>query len=727
MGIHTGEADLADGGYVGMDVHRAARICAAAHGGQVVLSDSALIEGVAVKPLGEHRLKDFDEAVELFQLGEREFPPLRTVSNTNLPRPASSFVGRERELAEVTALLRERDRVVTLTGPGGTGKTRLAIEVALELVPEFQAGVFWVPLAPLRDPALVPETIAQTVGAKDGLAEHIQERELLLLIDNLEQVLEAASELAALVERCPNLRLLVTSRERLRVRGEVEYAVPPLAEPDAVDLFCARARLEPDETIAELCRRLDNLPLALELAAARTSMLSPTKILERLSQRLDLLKGGRDAEARQRTLRETIEWSYELLDADEQTLFRRLSVFSGGCTLEAAEEVCDADLDVLQSLVDKSLVRYTNDRFWMLETIRDFAAERLEESGEGTELRRGHADHVARLLDEVGPYLGGREQVEWLRRLDQELDNLRAALAFAGQFEQDELLLRLTAPRAFAGFFSIRGYLSEGRAWTERALERQAADHRLRRRTICCASWLSYLQGDFAATVRLANEGLRDAERAGDVDDAAFLLRRLAGVASARGAYDEAVELWQQTIQLAREHGDRSGLAASLTSLGDLELAEGHVERAVRLSEEALDLYRDAGRPEGVLNATQNLAFAALAGGQIDRASRLLADSLLQAQELGDARSTGDGLLGLAAVAAERGDAVRSAVLLGASARIREESGRPLERVEETAHSRTLARLHEDLGQEAVEAALNDGHRLELGEAVEYALSLPAE
>jgi class 3 adenylate cyclase len=367
MGLHTGRAHVTGEGYVGRDVNLGARIAAAGHGGQVLLSKetSELVEA-ELTDLGEHRLKDFDEPVWIFQVGTDQFPPLKTISNTNLPRPASSFVGRESEVAEIATLIREGTRLLTLTGPGGSGKTRLAIAAATELVPEHRNGVFWVGLATLRDPALVVETIAQTLGAKEGLTDHVGERELLLLLDNLEQVVEAAPELAAVLEACPNLKLLVTSRELLRVRGEVEYPVPPLAEREAVELFRERSRREPDETIAELCRRLDNLPLAVELAAARTSVLSPGQILERLAQRLDLLKGGRDAEARQQTLRATIAWSHDLLNDSEQRLFARLAVFAGGCALESAEQVAQADLDVLQSLVDKSLVRQTRERFWML-------------------------------------------------------------------------------------------------------------------------------------------------------------------------------------------------------------------------------------------------------------------------------------------------------------------------------------------------------------------------
>ena len=324
---------------------------------------------------------------------------MKTISNTNLPRPASSFIGRERELRELLATIRSA-RLVTLTGPGGSGKTRLALEAAATLVPSYKAGVFWVGLASLRDPALVSETIAQTLGAKNGLAEHIGERELLLLLDNLEQVIEAAPQLSALLSACANLNVLVTSRELLRVQGEVEYAVPPLASPEAVALFCERSRLEPSEEIAELCVRLDDLPLAVELAAARAKALSPRQILERLSQRLDLLEGGRDADPRQQTLRATIDWSYDLLSEEEQRVFRALSVFAGGCTLDAAEEVCGADIKTLQSLVEKSLLRFSDERYWMLETIREYARERLDEAGETDALARRHADYHLALLEE---------------------------------------------------------------------------------------------------------------------------------------------------------------------------------------------------------------------------------------------------------------------------------------------------------------------------------------
>ena len=431
IGVHTGTPLVTEEGYVGEDVHRAARIAACGHGGQVLVSTStaSLVDSSGLVDLGEHRLKDLSAPERLYQLGNGDFPPLKSLHQTNLPVPSTPFLGREHELVEVLGLL-ESARLLTLTGPGGTGKTRLGLQAAAEASDRYPGGVFWVPLAPLRDPGLVLETAGQALGARDGLAEHVADKSLLLLLDNFEHVVEAAAGLAELLAACPNLQLLVTSRELLRLPAEQAYPVPPLEPGEGTELFLARAQaVQPgfaaSAAVPELCARLEQLPLALELAAARIRVLSPEQLLDRLSGRLDLLKAGRGVDARQQTLRATIEWSHDLLAEDEQRLFARLAVFRGGCTLESAEEVCDAGLDTLQSLVDKSLVRMREgDRFWMLETIREYAAERLEESGEADRLgapprrvlpgtRRG-AEPYAREVDPV-----------WLDRLEQEADNLR--------------------------------------------------------------------------------------------------------------------------------------------------------------------------------------------------------------------------------------------------------------------------------------------------------------
>ena len=401
MGIHTGEPTVTSEGYVGMDVHRAARICAAGHGRQVLVSETTerLLAGADLRDLGEHRLKDLGRPLRLFQLGDEDFPPPRTLNRTNLPAQPSPLVGRDRELTDIEQLVRE-GRVVTLTGPGGSGKTRLALQTAAELVDEFPDGVFWVPLAVVFDPDLVLPSIAQAAGLRGDPAAEIGGREMLFVLDNFEQVIEAAPRLSALLELCPRLRLLVTSREVLRIAGERDYDVDPLAEPDAVELFRERAfSAEPIEAVREICARLDGLPLAIELAAARTRLLPPDRLLERLDQVLPLLTGGRrDAPERQRTLRSTIEWSHALLDKHEQQAFRRLAVFPGGFTVETAEEVCEVEIDVLESLVEKSLVRrWAGGRLGMLETIRELAEEKLADSGEAPDLHRKNAEYFTEL------------------------------------------------------------------------------------------------------------------------------------------------------------------------------------------------------------------------------------------------------------------------------------------------------------------------------------------
>ena len=353
MGIHTGEPVVTDEGYVGMDVHRAARVMAAGHGGQVLISSAArdlLDERFTLRDLGPHRLKDLSAPQHLFQLGEGEFPPLKTLHQTNLPVQPTPLIGRQVELEQASALLRE-NRLVTLVGPGGSGKTRLALQLAADAVEDFEDGVFWVPLQAVADPKLVETTIAQTVGASDGVAEFLRGRKTLLLLDNLEHLLDAAPALGELLRETSGVRLLATSREPLKLGGEQRFPVEPLPDTDAVTLFVERARavdpdFAPSPAVLEICHRLDGLPLALELAAARVSVLSPEDLLSRLDRSLPLLtRGARDAPERQRTLRGTIEWSYELCSAEEQQLFGRLGIFPGSFALEAAEAVCDAALD----------------------------------------------------------------------------------------------------------------------------------------------------------------------------------------------------------------------------------------------------------------------------------------------------------------------------------------------------------------------------------------------
>jgi predicted ATPase len=556
VGIHTGEPALDPPKYVGADVHLAARVMSAGHGGQVLLSEAAraLVDADA-RELGKHRLKDFDEPVSIYQIGQESFPLLKTVSNTNLPKPLSSFVGREREVGDVVSLVRKGERLVTLSGPGGSGKTRLAVEAASEAVGDFPGGVFWVGLATVREPALVMDAIAQTLGAKDDVAAHLGTRRMLLLLDNLEQVIDAAPHLADLLGSCPNLQLLVTSRELLRVQGERAYEVPPLAEPEAVELFCVRARLDHDATIGELCSRLDNLPLAVELAAARTRVLGPAQILERLTQRLDLLKGGRDTDPRQQTLRATIEWSHDLLKPDEQQLFALLAVFARGCTVAAAEDITGGELGALQSLVDKSLVRHSEDRFSMLETIREFADERLSASGAADTARRRHAEFFLALAEEIELLARTGDQPALFERLSADDANLRQALELARGECDTDLELRLVT--ALWRYWFVRGHVREGTAWVEDALSKTDDPPA---RALLGRCMLRFLHAsDFEAVLEDASRVRRACEQAGDDYGLAQIWNLIGRLeASGLGRVSVGEEAWRRAL----EYAERGGYAA---------------------------------------------------------------------------------------------------------------------------------------------------------------------
>ncbi len=663
VGLHTGTPLLAEEGYIGDDVHFAARVASSGHGGQVVLSRStAESVELALTDLGEHRLKDIAEAVPIFQLGDGSFPPLKTISNTNLPRPASSFVGRDGELLEVLSCFEDGARLVTLTGPGGTGKTRLAIEAAATLVPEYKAGVFWVGLATLRDPVLVSETIAQTLGAKDGLAEHIGEREMLLLLDNLEQVIDCAPELSALLQACPNLTLLVTSRELLRIQGEVEYAVPPLAEQEAVELFCARSGVEVDETIAELCRRLDSLPLAVELAAARTSVLTPEQIAARLSQRLDLLKGGRDADPRQQTLRATIEWSYELLSPEEQQLFARLSVFAGGCTLEAVEEVAAGDLDTVQSLVEKSLLRFTDGRYWMLETIRQYAAERLSDGGDNMRIRSAHVHAYLRLAEASRRALRGPKQGEWLQRLRLEEDNFRAALAWALDHDGEAAL---SLAFALEVFWIRAARRSEAEGWLDRVLELDIPHRPLLRARALATGGVFATEPDVrAARFTASIPVLRDL---GDDEGLAFALRGLSWHHEKLGELREARESLGEAIELFEQLGHT--LTTRFAGLGYLALAEGDRAEARRQFRRALAASESEGDARGSLDALRGLGETALAEDGLEEAERWFRIGYDTAEALRDDMGVYF-LVDRARVLARRGELAEAGALWGRAERL---------------------------------------------------------
>ncbi len=728
VGLHTGTPHLGPEGYVGQDVHLGARIGAAGHGGQVLLSEatraSGSLEDDALLALGEHRLKDFDRPIPIFQLGAERFPPLKTISNTNLPRPASSFVGREKEVLAVTTLIRDDGaRLVTLTGPGGSGKTRLAREAAAELVGDHKAGTFWVELVAIRDPALVTDEIAKTLGAQDGLADHIGEREMLLVLDNLEQVIDAAPALADLVEACPNLAVLATSRERLRVRGEVEFEVRPLEEPDAVELFIARAGMQqPDDAVHQLCRALDEMPLAIELAAARAKVLPPAQILDRLSQRLDLFTGGRDADPRQRTLRSTIEWSHDLLDPEEQRLFARIAVFPGGATLEAAERVADADLDTLGSLVEKSLVRRTDDRFWMYETIREFALERLGSSGEGDEIGWRHAEHFLALAEEAEPHLI-RESLVRLgprhEQMESELDNVRVALDRFDAEGDGERACRMAG--SLAWFWEQRGQFAEGRRLVERAL---AAHDRLtpaRARALSAAVFLAALMGDLEPATARAEEAVALHRDLGDRWRIADAVHALGYVKAEGGDMLGARELFQESVNLLREAGDEDYAMWSTRSVGWTYHDTGDFDRAREIHEENLRRARRLGN-EGVEATTLAvLGTIAVDQGRAEDAFGLIEAAYRLHRDQGELLEVATDLSRLAAALTLDGNAERAVEISSLSDALRTELGARVPWVERLAEQ-TLAEARDRLDPAAFEAAWERGKRLTPDAAVAMAL-----
>ena len=727
VGIHTGTPHLGSEGYVGHDVHLGARIGAAGHGGQVLLSDAtrvaAALDADALTDLGEHRLKDIDRPTRILQLGAERFPPLNTITNTNLPRPASTFVGREQEVDELLRLIRDGARLVTLTGPGGSGKTRLSIEAAAELIPDQKAGTFWVELAPIRDPALVSGEIAKTLGAADDLSAHIGERQMLLVLDNLEQVLDAAPALADLVEACANLTIIATSRERLRVRGEVEYPVQPLAERDAIALFVGRAGLaEPDKAVRELCAALDQMPLAIELAAARAKVLTPAQILARLSQRLDLFVGGRDADPRQRTLRSTIEWSHDLLDEREQRLFARLSVFVGGCTLESAERAAGADLDTLQSLVEKSLVRRSDARFWMYETIREFAVERLEASGEADSIRQRHDEHFLELAVEAEPHLV-RESLTrpgpWQARIDAERDNLRAAMDRFEANREAEHALRMAS--ALAWFFSDKGPIAEGRRYLESALALGNGPPALRTKALSALAQTAAVMGDLAEAKVAGEASVAQYRELGDTWQIGAGVHNLGYIAAESGDWVTARKLFEESVVLFQQAGDEDYALWCTRSLGWTYHDTGDFARSREIHEANLRRAREVGNT-GVEATTLGVLGGILldegrtheAFPYIEQAYRMDADS----------GATLDVAVDLWRFAKALGDVGRSeeaTQLASLSDALREELGSRVPWIEREA-DKTIARVKAQLDPDTFREAWERGKRLPIERAVEMAL-----
>src|SRR6266704_2620889 len=673
IGLHTGEPRLTADGYIGMDVHHASRIMSAGHGGQILLSPTTrqLVEqhlpaDTYLQDLGEHRLKDLQRPSHLFQLSLEDltatFPPLKTLDThrNNLPIQPTPFIGREKEVAAVTRLLRRPDvRLITLTGTGGVGKTRLGLHVAAELSDDFTDGVFVVALAPVNDPTLVILAIAQTLAISEAserplftlLQAFLKEKQILLLLDNFEQVGEAAVMLADLLAACPRLKVVVTSRMGLHVRAEHEFIVPPLSVPtlkllpdlkalshyEAVALFIERAQaMKPDfsvtnanaPAVAAICAHLDGLPLAIELAAARVKHFSPQTLLARLEQGLSVLSGGaRDLPARQQTLRGALAWSYDLLSPEEQKLFRHLAVFVDGWSLEASEAICMARgglaedmLEGMASLVDKSLLRQEEQaagetRFWMLQTLREFGLEQMARSGELEATRQAHAVYYLWLAEEAQPSLQATEQGKWMAHLEQEHENLRTALFW---------------------FWSIRGYIREGQSFLNQALAlRESVSALVRAKASYAAAELAFFLDDLTRTEKLGSESLNLFRELGDKAGIADALMFLGLSSWARGKYILAQSQFEEAASLYQEMGASWKRGRCLTQMARISTLQGEYEQAQELLEQSLALYRVLGDKERigwVLYLQARLLF--LSGRDTATASSLTEQSLTLLQEI---------------------------------------------------------------------------------------------
>ena len=643
IGVHTGAPARVEEGYVGMDVHVAARIAAAGSGGQIILSRQTrgLVPDEPVRDLGVHRLKDVGE-VQLFQCGHADFPPVRSIGSSNLQPPREPLVGRVRELDDLRSLIGGGARLVTLTGVGGIGKTTLARTLAAGLADRFVDGVWFADLSAVAAADRVEPEVATLIGAHAGLADHVQAGDVLLVLDNFEQVLEAAPTVGRWLERCPGLVLVVTSRESLRLSGEHEYPLSPLDDATAAELFVARARavlphFEADaDELLRLCHRLEGIPLALELAAARVKLLTPGQLVVRLDQRFSVLTGGaRDLPARQRTLEATIAWSYDLLDSGEQELFAHLAVFAGGWTLEAAEEVAGADLDRLQSLVAKSLVRFDDGRFRMLETIREYAIARLAELPAAPALHRSHAAYYRALAALAAPELTGRDQDAWVRSLAAEDDNLRAALDWcAADAGSRDAGLGLAADLIL--FWYLRSRPAEGAARLEPML---AATDRVDTETRASALWGAGLFLAVLADARSStylDDALAMARRIGDTSLVARSLDMLGLLAFFRNDPVQARSLLEASIAEARTANDLWCLADALGTIGSIYPLMGELDLARTAAGEGLVLARSRGDLQGTRMSLFGLALTARRAGELDAARITGHEGLEISRRLGD-------------------------------------------------------------------------------------------
>jgi predicted ATPase len=731
IGLHTGEPLLTEEGYVGIDVHRAARIAAAGHGGQILVSQSTrdLVTVEGMRDLGEHRLKDLAAPERIYQLGGGDFPPLKTLNHSNLPNAADPLIGRKKELAEVLRAIRDGARLITVTGPGGIGKTRFALQVAEELIEDFRDGVWWVGLAAVRDHTLVLPTVAASIGAKTDLADELRSRRMLLLLDNFEHVIEAAPRLAELQRASAGVVLLVTSREPLHIAGEREHPLSPLPESPAVELFKQRAEAITPEfdsdygKLVELCDRLDRLPLAIELAAARTKLLSIDGLVERLDERLPLLTSRRrDVDERQRTLRATIEWSFDLLDELDQKTFARLSVFAGSFDPAAALAVCDADLDALESLVDKSLLRRTeHGRFFMLETIREYATGLLGASNDSDPLRRRHLHYFLDLVVRTEPELAGVGQIEALAKLVLDEGNVRQALSFACDEGDAEAALMLSGSNW--RFWYMRAQLAEARRWYDRAFALDgAASTRARARALYGLSEMELEGGNFDRARALLFEALPLLRAWEDTRWVVSAMNHLASAHLGAGETTTARELYEETLELARATGNHRAVEMVTGNLGYLAILEARDDDAEKLLIATEELERASGSLPGLASTLVNLALLSLRRGEDATAANRIAESLELSRSTGTETSFFEALL-LAGVVSHRRGEVQQGVQLQSAARALAASREyDLSAGELAIADEVLATSRSSLGDEAFIEAWSRGEQMGLDAAVTFAL-----
>ena len=719
MGAHTGDAVLGGDNYIGIDVHRASRIAGAGHGGQILVSDAtralseqSLPDGVTLRDLGQHRLKDLPAPERLYQLVVADlphaFPELRSLDArpNNLPMPITSFIGRERQIAEITERL-GHTRMLTLSGPGGTGKTRISIRVAQDLLTNYEHGCWFVALDALSDAELVPSEIATALGVKiagsqsvtEALKAWLADRELLLVLDNFEQVTPAAAVVSELLAAAPRLHVLATSRTPLHIYGESEYPVPPLAtvgelraaggsavalsQFEAVRLFIDRAlAVRPDfqvtnanaPAVAEICVRLDGLPLAIELAAARVKVLTAEQILERLAHSLSLLAtAARDLPERQRTMQGAIDWSYNLLEEPERQLFRRLSVFRGGFTIDAAEYVCGTDdsgidvFDGLASLVDKSLLRAderaAETRFVMLETIGQYAGERLAAGEERDAVRRRHAEHYLALATRSEPFLTGRGQAEWLDRLEREHDNLRASFPAAAELGMTEEALESAG--SIWRFWQQRGHFAEARSVYERLLALPGGPSKARAKALTGLGGIVYWQGDYEETARRYREAREMYE---SIDDRAGLAEALLNesyVSLLAGRFEQGRQLIRRSIEMFDEAGNELGKTNAEQLLGYTFMFESQPDEALPFSEKAVEAYRRLGAEFELADSLTGLGYIRALAGDWEGALPAMLESMSIFERAGNEIGMGMVISGIAAAAAWVGESELSAQLYG--------------------------------------------------------------